>query len=293
MSAFLIRGLLKAPALRFAVTDAAELCSEAVIRHDADPGGAAVFGEALTVTTLLAVLLGEGESYCVRLAYSGKAGKIVADVNDRAEVRGLITHPHLGMLPLDEDAVFGDMAQVSLIRSAEHRILNSGETECRLASPAADLAFFFSVSDQVETAAQAALAFRADPKRPVETARGLLLQAMPQCDLAAFDAIRRTVERPAFRRAMLEAGNGAPETVAAQILRAAGCDVSPENLVFGQTLEPRFRCRCNRESLLRALLTLDRGELDQMFREKPELELRCEFCRRTYRFRADDLPPRR
>jgi len=289
MNAFLIRGLLKDPAIRFAVTECAPLCSEAVIRHDADPAGAAVLGEALIVSSMLPVLLDEAESYCIRLQYNGQAGKIIAEANDRAEIRGFSTAPQLGLLPLDQDRIFGDTARVSLIRSAGARILNSGETESHLASPAADIAFFFSVSDQVETAANAALRFNPDPKQPVASARGILLQAMPQCDPIAFEEIRKQVERVPFRTGMLDAA-GTPEDIAMAILQAAGCDVSPGNLVFGQTIEPRFQCRCSREKLLQALLTVDRRELEQMFREQPELAMRCEFCGTAYRFSAGDLP---
>ena len=45
-----------------------------------------------------------------------------------------------------------------------------------LANPAADVAFFFSVSDQIETEIIVSVSFNADPLKPVKRCCGLLLQ---------------------------------------------------------------------------------------------------------------------
>ncbi|HQR23475.1 MAG TPA: Hsp33 family molecular chaperone HslO [Steroidobacteraceae bacterium] len=49
-----------------------------------------------------------------------------------------------------------------------------------------------------------------------------------------------------------------------------------------------FRCRCSRERVAAMLRSLGREEIDSILEERGDVEVRCEFCSRSYRFDAVD-----
>ena len=248
-----------------------------------------MLSELLATASLFTVLLDQEESCCIRLEYPGKAGKLIADVNAAGEVRALPGTPHLGMLPLDPDQIYGvKPARIGVIKSENGRILNAGESAGNLASPASDLAFFLSTSDQVETGINCALQFQADPAQPLTRATALMIQALPDCDLEDFEVMRKKLESPDFRNHLLQSAATAEE-FASNLLRALGADISLANLVSAEQTAPRFACRCSREKLRNALASIRREELEEIIRERGELVLNCEFCRKQYRFSQRDL----
>lgn len=50
-----------------------------------------------------------------------------------------------------------------------------------------------------------------------------------------------------------------------------------------------FRCRCSRERVETMLRSLGRGEVESVLAERGNVEVRCEFCSRAYRFDAVDV----
>jgi molecular chaperone Hsp33 len=52
---------------------------------------------------------------------------------------------------------------------------------------------------------------------------------------------------------------------------------------------PRFSCTCNRERVTRMLLSLGAEEAHSILRERPDIEVGCDFCGQQYRFDAVDV----
>ena len=52
-----------------------------------------------------------------------------------------------------------------------------------------------------------------------------------------------------------------------------------------------FKCGCDRDRTIKALLSLGQEEVEDMFNEQPELSVKCEFCNKEYDFIFDDLAP--
>jgi molecular chaperone Hsp33 len=49
-----------------------------------------------------------------------------------------------------------------------------------------------------------------------------------------------------------------------------------------------FRCRCSRERVGNMLRSLGRAEVDSVLAEFGQVEVRCEFCSRAYRYDVVD-----
>ncbi len=291
MNDTLIRGLSHQPPLRFAFADTTALCRDGIIAHDADPAGGAVLSEVLTVAALTAVLLEGEERYSFRYGYRGAAGILLADVNARCDVRGLPSQPHLAEYAHDPDACFGkEDALISVVKSENGKVLNSGQISCGMASPAGDASMFFSMSDQIETEFAVEVQFRPDPSDPVAIAAGFMLQAMPGCNLEEFSQIREVLHTPEFRKTLLDREQPLEKKLRRLLTLPGLAATDAGNVSYQFAATPGFRCSCCRESMKRALLTLPPEERKQLFSEKPALTVSCQFCRKSYSFTADDFP---
>lgn len=289
MKDFLVRGAVKEPSIRFAFAETTALCRDGIIAHNCDPTGGAVLADALSATALLSVLLDGSEKYSVKLAYAGRAGTVLTDVNAACDVRGMIANPQLGDGDTSPDALFGtEDIPVSVLKFDKGAVLNSGTVKCGMAAPSDDIAMFFSISDQIETEIVTVCRFRPDPADPVVHAASFLLQAMPGCDLEAFGVIREKLHTASFQ-ALLSGGELPMELQLKKLLAALDFADTPENIAYTQAGTPGFRCHCSKSSMKRALLTLGKEGLADLFAAQQSTTIRCNFCGKQYSFTAKDL----
>lgn len=57
-------------------------------------------------------------------------------------------------------------------------------------------------------------------------------------------------------------------------------------------LEPKPKCPCSAEKLLRSLRLLPREEVDTILREEGQIEARCQFCGTVYRMGPAEVEKR-
>ena len=51
----------------------------------------------------------------------------------------------------------------------------------------------------------------------------------------------------------------------------------------------RFECRCNEDKMKQVLTVLGKEDVDQLLKEKGQVEVRCDFCNQQYTFDARDI----
>lgn len=283
-SNYSVRGTFRDLKVRFSLTDTTSLCADGIRIFDADPVAAEIFSAALTTAALLAPLLEGAEKYSCQWEYPGLLGKLLADVNARADVRGILNAPHLVTESLKADDIFGhDDGLIKILKFDNGSIINSGSTKAPLADIAADAGFFFSTSDQIETEFACAVRFNPDPGNPVRRAAGLMLQAMPDCDLTAFDPVREQIKQKEFREILLE--DLAPKQKLVRI--AAALSLAEPEFSYGPV--PGFRCSCSHGKLLGSMKLLPARDLAEIFAEKETVKVKCEFCRDEYVFDKSEL----
>lgn len=291
---FLIRGLLKKENIRFSFADTSATVGKGIKIHDTDPVASKIFAEALTAAALLSPLLQGAEKYSLRWEYPhGEVQGILADVNASGDVRGLIKQAYLMDKTRSEDDIFGkESGFIAVTKSNNGKILNSGKTRAGLANPAADAAFFFSVSDQIETEISIAIDFNPDPADPVKCCRGLLLQAMPDCDLNLFEAYRNRLSSDEFKKLLLSE-MPVEKLLWSLLAFAAGrkkCAPDHKNMSYEFATSPGFNCNCSKNKMKQALATLGKDDLKHIFEENEESpQITCQFCRKQYSFKKDEL----
>jgi molecular chaperone Hsp33 len=287
-SDYLLRGIILESNIRFAFTDATGTATFGIVAHDTDPLAAELFAGALLTGALVSPLLNDSERYSFRWEYSGKLKHIIVDVNADCDIRGLIAPPHLMNETASEQDIWGnEEGFVSVIKSKDGAILNSGKTRTAFNDPAADAGFFFSVSDQLETEFAIAIEFDSEPQFPVKIAAGFMLQAMPGCNLETFDAYRKKIVSDEF--AALLMAKLPSEKKLWQLITAITGNTDKNQISYTYGNSPGFRCNCSQEKMKRAMSVLDQDDLKSLFKENANPGIVCNFCRKQYRFTAGDF----
>ncbi|MBE6381067.1 MAG: Hsp33 family molecular chaperone HslO [Lentisphaerae bacterium] len=294
----LIRGLHSTLNLRAVWAETTNTVNAGITTHDTDPAAAMAFSAALSAAAAAAAMLDENDRFSIRYEYPGTLKGMIVEASADGSIRGVPFAPHV----MDESAcelgaLYGDNdGMVYVTRSTPTgQILNSGQTRAPLADPANDLAFFFCVSNQLETEIRTWAEWQPDPQRPVKRMSVLMLQAMPGCDLELFGHLRNAIHGAAADaiRSKLDFEN-APEESMKQLLTelayAANLeDFDPGKCVFTLGVKPRWQCRCSEESMRRAMTVLGEKDLRKLFEERPNPEIKCNFCCRSYKFKPDDF----
>jgi predicted RNA-binding protein with RPS1 domain len=138
---------------------------------------------------------------------------IKADAGPDGTCRALITPARLSDTA-DAAALTGDGGEIRVIRSADATVTASGTTRAQMLDVVDDFAMFLCVSDQVESAMTVLIGFSDREGAPVRVCRGVLLQALPGCDLAVFHRLREALGQPRVRELLAaaeEEGAFAPE----------------------------------------------------------------------------------
>jgi molecular chaperone Hsp33 len=283
---YLIRGMIDDSNVRFMLADTSNTVEAGIKTHDTDPVASFVFARSLTVAALMAPLLEGSEKYSLRWQYDGVIGTVLADVDATCHLRGI---PSAACLMDVEDvpALYGENGVISVMKSSDGKILNSGQAPAGMLDVVDDIAFFFSTSDQIETEIKAVVGFNPDPVHPVAISAGFMMQALPDCDLLEFDKMRSRMRTDDFS-AILSSKSIAEEVKLKQIIKSL-TDGESDSCEFKFAEQPIFQCSCDVEKMKTALKTLPQNELDEIFSNNEKPEIKCHFCLRKYSFTRDEL----
>ena len=263
------------------------LVNEAVLRHDCDPLGAHILGRALMAGVLTASLMKESERVNLHWTYQGTLRSVVVDAGADGSIRGFISPKHLSSESETTDQLFGDQVEVRVIRTHEGAIQSNGTVQSMLQDVISDLTYYFGISDQVETGMIAMIGFVDNPDRPVSLCQGLMLQALPNCDLEVFDRIRTHLDDESVRSLLGHASESDNyiEDILNQLLAAEVAD--PQLHLEGRPA-PTFRCECSRDKIHTAVRALGFEDRVDVVQKKEDLVVHCEFCGEAYTLTVAD-----
>lgn len=264
-----------------------DLCNEVVTRHDCDPVSAHLLGRALGAGCLSASVLKPEERVNVHWAYEGSLKALVVDAGAEGDVRGFITPRHLAQEADSKDQLFGDKAQLRVIRTKNMHVLSSGTSESIFQDPVQDLEHAYGISDQVETAITVMIGFSQDPEKPVALCQGLLLQALPDCDLELFDRLRQGLNQDAARQ-LLSQSSDSDNYIEDLIHAVMNGEKKDLGLKLMDRPAPYFQCSCKREKMSAVLRVLPYEDRMEIAKKKEDVIVHCEFCNERYTLTLDD-----
>ena len=270
-----------------------DIVEEARRRHGLSPTATAALGRAMTGALLLAQLLLKTpkERITLRVEGTGPLGGLVVEADAFGHVRGYVKNPR-AEVPLREDGKLnvGELVGAGALRV--DRSLPSGEvytsTVPRVSGETAEApAHCRWQSEQVPSAVR--LGVRVKGEGEVEVAGGVAVQVMPGAKEEVLGRLEANLkDLPGLTPLLRERGlEGALEALLAGLgfertdLRALG--------YFQNEIPARFRCRCNREKALEALVFFTPEEREEMIVKEGGAEVVCHWCGEVYRFSPEEV----
>ena len=284
MNDLIFKGRVDGLEVAFSIVTLTAAVNEAVLLHDCDPVAAHLLGRAMAGGLLAAALLPPEHRLNIYWRYSGTLRTLVVDAGADGTVRALIAPPHLGAVATEEE-LYGDTGELQAIQmDSAGKILHSATTPIALHDVVDDLAYHYSISDQVETGIAAVIGFQAEATHPVQLARGCMIQALPGADLEQFDRIRQRMGESAFRAQLAQLEMEPPALI--QSLVESEAEQAAIHLDGG--VEPRFKCTCDHEKMGAVLRSIPIPERMEIVQAGQPLSVRCQFCNKRYEMTMDE-----
>jgi len=251
--------------------------------HQYPPVLAQVLGEAMAATVLVAGTIKFDGRLVLQCQGPGPAHLIVTECTDRHAIRGVARAR--GALPQAADlpGLTGGGRLAVTIENRQQASPYQGVVPLSHPRLAECLEEYFARSEQLPTRLVLAASH--------ERAAGLLLQRVATGSRASSGQDPHALEEAedAWRRIGMLAA-----TLTGEELLRQPCEVLLRRLFHEEDVRlfegtpVFFRCACSRERVSGILRSLGRNEVEDILRERGDVEVRCEFCNRAYAFDAVD-----
>ena len=281
----ILRAITRAGTVRLFLAVTTNTVNEAMRLHHMNATAGAALGRALTGAAMMGKMLkGEGDTVSLQFAGGGPVGRVFAQSDAQANVKGYVGNPFID-LPLqksghlDVGGAVGREGDLTVIKDLGLKEPYVGKVPLMTGEIAEDMARYFAQSEQVPSVV--ALGVLVNPDLTVKSAGGFIVQVMPDAteeDIKKLEEMAMTIPSTAH---MLEIGMSMEE-MAAEILKGFSYDV----LGFDPV---EYRCDCSRERFTRGLISLGKRELNDIIEEQGEAELVCHFCNKRYLYTKDEL----
>ena len=253
----------------------------AAIEHQSYPDAVtAALGEAMAASVLMAGALKFEGRLSLQFEGPGPVRLMLAQCTHRHAIRGVARHD---ALPPDDtlaDDLFGDGQLAVTIEQTEGGERYQGVVPLVTARLADCLEQYFERSEQLPSR----LVLAATPDR----AAGLLLQRVAIG--AAGTASERAEADDAWLRLGLLAATVSPKELFDLPCRELLRRLFPEDDIrLFEGAPVFFQCTCSRERVSGILQALGGAEVHALLDERGDVEVRCEFCNRAWRFDAVDV----
>ena len=284
MSDYLVRGMTMDGLVKVVAIRSTEIVRRAAQIQGTTPNATAAFGRALTAASMMGNMQKvENGSMTLQIKGDGPIGTIVCVSDPTGNVRGYVYEPKVPLVEkypgkLDVAATVG-AGTLTVIRDLQMKEPYVGSIPLVTGEIGDDVTAYFAQSEQTPTAC--ALGVLVDRDQSVKVAGGYLIQLLPGATDEVIDKVEAGIKRAGAVTTMLEQGM-TPEDILGQVLGDLG-------VVFMETTEVAYKCYCDRERVVAALISLGREELTQIMEEGNPFPVECQFCDTVYTFTPEDI----
>ena len=281
----LVRATAKDGQVRIVAAITTELVNEGVTMHQCAPTAAAAFGRMLTAGMLMGTLLkSEKDSLTLQIDGGGEAKGVVVTAHADSSVKGYIGNPNVDLPAntlgkLDVGGAVGKDGYLRVIRDMGLKEPYIGQVPIRTGEIGDDLAYYFTVSEQTPSAV--GLGVLVDTDMSIKAAGGFIIQMMPDADEFLADMITYRLEEIPSITDFISKGMSIEE-----ILEFIFEDMK---LKIHEEVKPMYKCDCSRERVERALISIGKKDLEEIYNDGKTEELKCHFCNKNYEFNHEDI----
>lgn len=278
-----IRAISESGGIRILACSATSLSREVCALQNSSPTVTVALGRGLAAGALMGGLLKGGQRLAMKFEGNGPMKKMIIEADSDGAVRGFVGEPAAEAEPVEGRwNVPGVLGRAGFLTVTKDLGMGGepyrGTVQLQSSEIGNDLAVYLTESEQVPSAV--GLGVSLDERGEIAVCGGFLVQALPKAGESEIDGLMERIGSLPSITAILADGG------AENLLRLIMADI-PFTML--ETRELAFRCGCSREKVERALHSLGEKELHDICQEDGHAEVSCEFCRRSYRFEADEL----
>lgn len=285
----MLRAMTRDGSARAFVVDSTAIVNDAIRYHGTTPTASALLGRTLTAASMMGTLLKDkGNSMTINIRGDGPAKNVIAVSDYAGNVKGYIQNPLIDIPKksngkLNVSGAIGH-GTLSVTKDIGLKEPYSGMINLVSGEIAEDITQYFAASEQ--TPSLCALGVLIDRDYTCLAAGGVLVSLLP---FAAEETISQ-LERNASKLSnvsRLFADGLTPDQVMAIALEGIEYDIFDE-------FDVAYKCDCSRERCARALVSLGKDEVENIFAEcaaegKPEeINFECHFCDKNYLFSKEE-----
>lgn len=282
---YVLRGTASNGDVRLFAAITTDMVEKARKIHNMSPTASAALGRLMTAGSIMGTMLkDEKDTLTITINGGGPAGNLVVVGGASGNVKGYISNPSVD-LPLNEKGkldvgrAVGKNGMLNVIKDMGLKEPYVGQVPIYTGEIAEDLAYYFTVSEQVPSAV--ALGVLVDVDTSIKAAGGLIIQMMPNANELIGDIITyRLHEIPPISSLIAEGKTGE------DILNLLFDDM---DLKIYEKIETDYVCDCSKERVEKALIALGRAELERLKDEDKHIEIQCHFCNTKYDFDEKDI----
>ena len=281
----LVRGTSMDGSIRVISAVTTDIVNEAVRIHNTYPVATAAVGRLLTAAAIMgATFKNESDTLTLQIKGDGPLQSIVAVGDAQSRVRGYVANPYVDR-PLNEKGkldVGGAIGQgfLTVIRDLGLKEPYIGQTPLVSGEIAEDISYYYAQSEQIPTAI--GLGVLVDVDNTVIAAGGFMIQMLPGSTDEMAQKLNETLKNLPAVSKLIKDGTTAEDLL---FSISEGFDMLMDN----NFVVPKYECKCSKERMEEALVSIGEEELNAIIEEQGEAELTCHFCDNKYKFSKEEL----
>jgi len=281
----LVRGTSMDGSIRVISAVTTDIVNEAVRIHNTYPVATAAMGRLLTAAAIMgATFKNESDTLTLQIKGDGPLQSIVAVGDAQSRVRGYVANPYVDR-PLNEKGkldVGGAIGQgfLTVIRDLGLKEPYIGQTPLVSGEIAEDISYYYAQSEQIPTAI--GLGVLVDVDNTVISAGGFMIQMLPGSTDEMAQKLNETLKNLPAVSKLIKDGTTAEDLF---FSISEGFDMLMDN----NFVVPKYECKCSKDRMEEALVSIGEEELNAIIEEQGEAELTCHFCDNKYKFSKEEL----
>ena len=224
----------------------------------------------------------DSDMLTVKVRGNGPLGGITVTADSKANVKGYVENPDAMLPPKNGKLDVGGAVGIGILQVIKDMGLKEpyvGDTMLVTSEIAEDLTYYFASSEQVPSSVGLGVLMEKD--NTVKCAGGFIIQMMPFASEETISKIENNLKHVTSVTELLDRGC-TPEQILEELLGDTGLEIT-------DTIPARFYCNCSKERVEKAVASIGREDIQEMIGEGKDIEVKCHFCNRAYRFTVADM----
>lgn len=238
-------------------------------------GGTALARVLAYTAFLSAGMKGTAIKLSITFDGDGDFGKIITAGSTGGLVRGYVENRDANPETIAKGIGAGSL---SVIKDFGLKDPYNGRVELARSDIDSDFAYYFNISEQLNTACISGAVFDNDS---CKCAGAIIVQSMPNCDEETLFVLEDIVSNN-FGNVTELLQNKTPEEIIDYNFGHFDCKII-------DVIHPLYKCTCSHERVESMVKALGRSEAEDIIRDNGTIEVHCEFCNTYYRFGKKDL----